>query len=408
MPQVLRISMAGTLLIASAATMRAPCLLHRNQCRRPRASPLRPAAAGPARVDLPRPSCDPVRPRPLFAAPIGIEDDGHAANSTPSVALATRCSSREAASIIRNSTARDGLLIITCDAAGRGGGTKHDGMASVLRIRHGASLSPETAPHHAKGKEDLLDVVTRRTVPSRTSSEVAAISLGMKRALQTIPPHWRKRVLVLSDSEWALDFFVTKTPTSFGRGAVPKRRPGSRRKKRKGTTSIARGRGAVTQSMGIREEAHRRSLELLANETSDGLLFCKVRSSSRGVGSIANVGDSDTEGDASWDGIGFIDHDCADHLSSITRSSVNSNVGDLKHIPFVAAKPLGEDDMKWLEKSDEGKDTSSSDHEGEENRMGGFWRTFDVIGSEARDERQKRSQRRMEIIQGMLGRDKLL
>ena len=54
-----------------------------------------------------------------------------------------RCSSREAAELIQNKTANDdfgSLLVVTCDASGRGGGSKHDGMASVLRIRHGVAL----------------------------------------------------------------------------------------------------------------------------------------------------------------------------------------------------------------------------------------------------------------------------
>ena len=43
-------------------------------------------------------------------------DSGSSASSI----LPARCSSRDAASIIRNCSAADGLLIITCDASGRG------------------------------------------------------------------------------------------------------------------------------------------------------------------------------------------------------------------------------------------------------------------------------------------------
>lgn len=58
-----------------------------------------------------------VRYRPAYATPILFAESDN--NSVPFTAP-TRCSSRDAASIIQNSTAHDGLLIITCDASGRG------------------------------------------------------------------------------------------------------------------------------------------------------------------------------------------------------------------------------------------------------------------------------------------------
>ena len=42
------------------------------------------------------------------------------AASTAPLAPATRCSSRDAAALIRTSSGRDGLLVVTCDASGRG------------------------------------------------------------------------------------------------------------------------------------------------------------------------------------------------------------------------------------------------------------------------------------------------
>lgn len=141
-----------------------------------------------------------------------------------------RCSSRDAAELIQNRTANDndgGLLVITCDASGRGGGSKHDGVASVLRIRHGVALlhrqqltsitdgsssslvptttttaaaSVDNTPSHQSPtssgsndeKEDLIQTISRRTIPSRTSSEVAAIAFGIKHVIKTYHYHVAK------------------------------------------------------------------------------------------------------------------------------------------------------------------------------------------------------------------------
>eukprot|EP00578_Thalassiosira_sp_NH16_P031884 CAMPEP_0181076026 /NCGR_PEP_ID=MMETSP1071-20121207/195_1 /TAXON_ID=35127 /ORGANISM="Thalassiosira sp., Strain NH16" /LENGTH=364 /DNA_ID=CAMNT_0023157171 /DNA_START=262 /DNA_END=1356 /DNA_ORIENTATION=- len=327
----------------------------------------------------------------------------------------TRCSSRDAASIIQNSSAHDGLLIITCDASGRGGGSKHDGIASILRIRHGASLlqNNTTTSQCASGKDDLMEATARRTVPSRTSSEVAAISLGIKRALRAVPASWRKRVLILTDSEFALDFFCGGKSGTFDDdriATVParSRRVGNnKRRRRKGTAA-----SSMTQSAEHREEAHRRSLLALAKETPGGVLLSKVRSSSRGVGtgSSAIGGDDDDDDEVvgtSWNGIGFIDHDAADHLSSITRSHANGYEGDDKRVDMISnvAHPLGLDDIAWLENSDAEQTTilSSSDENETHRSQSDFWQTMEVVGSDARYDRRKRNQRRTKIIEDMLG-----
>jgi len=366
-----------------------------------------------------------IRPRTVIAASL-TEINGNDCNQKIITNSPTRCSSRDAALIIQNSTSDDGLLIVTCDASGRGGGSKHDGISAILRIRHGAN--PTSTQQSTKEKEDFIDVAARRTVPSRKSSEVAAIALGIKRALQYIPQPRRKRVLILSDSEYALDFFCGSgiERNAFNNigtsSSLPIRRvvPNKRKKKRKGTSST-RGKKQITQSMEIREEAHRRLLVSLMEETPDGILFAKVRSSSRGVGiNTNNVGDDgELNGNTdSWDGMGFIDHDAADHLSSITRSVANSfedrakidipNEMDMSSL-FRAVESLGREDIAWLENSESDKTTSinGNEHEYKESRStnesNNFWKTIEVVGSDAREDRHRRKQRRTERIQEMLG-----
>ncbi|KAL9191195.1 hypothetical protein ACHAXT_000901 [Thalassiosira profunda] len=331
----------------------------------------------------------PIRYR-TYATSIASDDVGSSSSDVP-LAAPSRCSSYEAASIIRNCTADDGLLVITCDASGRGGGTKHDGIASILRMRHAAKECSD-------GDVDLIDVAARRTVPSRTSSEVAAIALGMKRALSTVPSSQRRQVLILTDSEYSLDFYFGNE-NAFGAdsGTTQIPRAGNKRKRRKGTAASMKGRGQSTKGSESREEAHRRSLMALMGETPDGILYSKVRSSSRGVG----VNTADEDAAFSWDGVGFIDHDAADHLSSVARTVANSYDDDSGEVSFRAVKPLSEEDLLWLTNSD--TDPAPSADEDRCNELNGFWQAFEVIGSDARQDRRQRNRRKTEAIEEMLG-----
>lgn len=246
----------------------------------------------------------------------------------------------------------------------------------------------------------MIDVACHRTMPSRKSSEVAAIALGMKRAL-TLPQSWRKRILILSDSEFALDFFCESDCISVKDGgsnavSVPKRRKSRRRKQQ------------VTQSMEVREDSYRRSMLALMTQTPNGILFAKVKSSSRGIGiSVINndntdadkVDDDDDIDRLSWNGIGFIDHDAADHLSSITRSFANSHDDKTKiKIDITnAVKPLGREDLAWLALSDSVKGSNNS------NDGVSFWKSIEVVGSDARYDRLQRNKVKIQTIEDMLG-----
>lgn len=314
-------------------------------------------------------------------------------------------------------------LRVLLDLANLKGGNKHDGIASILRLRHGAAhllnnsnatMSAPLGQHPESGNDDVIVVAAKRTAPSRTSSEVAAISLGARLAMRAVPPPQRKRVLVLSDSEFALDFFCRPKLASVvsggagGGGAAPRRRAGTT-KRRTG------GRGQAARGAGGREEAHRRSLLSLAMETPGGVLFSKVRSSSRGVvggGSGTGGAAGLAEEEAPWDGIGFLDHDAADHLSSVTRSMANGYGGDGEGVDVMnAVQPLGPVEIAWLENSDTNDRRSSSRASASPSKSGGeemdeggdFWRSFEVVGSEARYHRKKRDERRKERICEMIG-----
>jgi len=407
----------------------------------------------------------------------------------------TRCSSRDAAALIKSATILHSspssrsleenlpLLVITCDASGRGGGSKHDGIASVLRMRCSVSLLSSNSSctsggnnhggtdtneikrnsnvgvipskendHSLQANEDLIDTIARRTVPSRKSSEVAAISLGIRRALQVVPSKLRKRILILSDSEFALDFYCSGVNDggSGGGGSGSanntnfhsyrnfesemirgnKSKMTSRKKKRKGTTSSKKKHQKVTPGMAIREDAYRRSLHMLVeDDATRAVFFAKVKSSSRGAGLIlSNVTkngdftDMADEETLSWDGTGFIDHDAADYLSSATRSMSNNDnssknnidepSGLGNHLKFRSVATLSEVDLDWLANSESSSRLSMPLNENVEERQdsdeisfGGSesWRTVNVLGSNARDDRLKRNKRRKERIWNVLG-----
>ncbi len=244
----------------------------------------------------------------------------------------------------------------------------------------------------------MIDAFARRTVPSRTSSEVAAISLGMKRALSIIPSSWRQQVLILSDSEFAIDFYCGTPSTSSIRSNNNMNNSNNiAGLKEESRINRVKGKRKVTPSMELRNAAHRRALLSLMKETPGGVLFSKVRSSSRGVvrkniGINCTVEIGKIDCDTSMDGIGFIDHDAADHLSSVIRSSVNNNVAETKFGISNVAEQLRWDDMLWLENSE--SYLASND---------AFWHTIEVVGSEARIDRMNRNQRRIERIENMMG-----
>ena len=311
-----------------------------------------------------------------------------------------RCSSFDAAEIIRNCTADgESLLIITCDASGRGGGSKHDGIASILRVRNGISYlaNETTSALQSNENVDLIDVIAKRTIPSRTSSEVAAISLGIRRAMSIMPKAMRKNVLILSDSEFSLDFYCKGSEhISFNNdndNSIPKRRRAINNKQKK----KKKGRKQITTSMERRDESYRRSLVALIKDTPNRIFISKIRSSSRGAMLSTNT-NGDNE-DMSWNGIGFIDHDAADHLSSIARSIPNSRDDEEKKMIDMsnAVKPLGESDLRWLANSE------SDILDNKEGSADGFWRTMNSMGSEARSDRRDRSKRRTYEIEQMLG-----
>ena len=254
-------------------------------------------------------------------------------------------------------------------------------------------------------------------VPSKTSSEVAAIALGIKRALFIVPPSQRRLVLIISDSEFALDFYCSNSDAT---ARNDQRQEYVRQRTR-------------TRTERLREDSFRRCLLSLINETPNGVLFTRVRSSSRGVEFVGvDRADEFGESPSSWHGIGFIDvslyqivnryyvknmntypqshllkHDAADHLSSIARSYANSNHGEGGEIKtLLQAKSLGKKDIAWLENSETVNDANRGKSSSPIKLCDTLsWQSIEVVGSEMRVNRKERNQQRKKIIEKFLGID---
>ena len=138
--------------------------------------------------------------------------------------------------------------------------------------------------------------------------------------------------------------------------------------------------------------------------------MAKIKSSSRSVG--LDTGRTSMESSAtqssSWDGKGFLDHDACDYLSSdaryVSNSSededanammldLSSNNGLDNYSPFRAVIRLTPDDLKWLSYSE-------NDKVGPNNKD--IWNEIIVKGSDAREDRRKRKEHRIESIKGLL------
>jgi hypothetical protein len=151
----------------------------------------------------------------------------------------------------------------------------------------------------------------------------------------------------------------------------------------------------------------------MVTESPEGVFFSKIRSSSRGIGiassrvSSSGVDSGDHEC-TSWDGIGFVDHDAADYLSSATRSLSNSNIAmnvdiseGFEKLPFRSVCSLRREDIAWLENSDCPFDVNTSSDSNNDSSSK-YWKRITVRGSDARDDRRRRNKRKQEMIIKML------
>ena len=144
-------------------------------------------------------------------------------NESESEYICERIASDDAAKLIeraynQNKNEDCSLLLMTSDASR--GSNRHSGLTSIVR-------SIDSSYEHGK---DQVTIVTRRvnSMDARDifQSEVAALTLGIKTAMQCIPSKKRRKVLLLTDSNSALTFFCgdednVKSPTSDTRANWP-------------------------------------------------------------------------------------------------------------------------------------------------------------------------------------------
>ncbi len=195
------------------------------------------------------------------------------------------------------------LLIVTSDASR--GSKRHTGLSAFLREVY-------VNNNKVDDKSDLVTTATRRIRPVEArdifQSEVAAIALGIKAALQNVPEMSRKKVLLLTDSTSAISFFCG-------------------------------------DEEGIKfpnyDHPHYRGMQNLLSNAEE-VYMAKVKSAKMGFD-------------------GFFDHEVCDQLSSFVKSVSNKKLETIQSVDGALRTPcnrLRENDLLYLENNG---DTTEND-----------------------------------------------
>jgi hypothetical protein len=215
--------------------------------------------------------------------------------------ICQRITSHDASSLIRgiyeggkDDCGYSRLLIVTSDASR--GSKRHTGLSAFLRE---ICVDNNELDH----KTDIVTTTTRRIRPVEArdifQSEVAAISLGIKTALENVPEIGRKKVLLLTDSASAISFFCG-------------------------------------DEEGIKfpnhDHPHYRGMQNLLSNAEE-VYMGKVKSAKMGVD-------------------GFFDHEVCDQLSSFVKSVSNKKLESMQCVDGALRTPcnrLRENDLLYLE-----------------------------------------------------------
>ena len=275
-----------------------------------------------------------------------------------SISVCHRISSVEAASLIRKAyyttsstdmqtpTCNDdmdahlegeGLVIITSDASR--GANRLTGLASIIReippCRHddcskndNNNIQDMTAETLARNSNhDRIVVATRRThstdAKDIVKSEVAAVALGVRAALKHIPMQRRKRVLLLTDSSSAMDYFCGRCHDGTG--------DGHGNGNGHGTSSVAKNGPTTTHiSSSHANDPHYKAIQTLIRDALHVHEVEEVKDKGGGrrrddleqkqmLVQMAKVKSNKEETD------GFFDHDVTDIVSSFVKNVPNKN-----------------------------------------------------------------------------------
>ena len=233
-----------------------------------------------------------------------------------------RVSSREAAGLIRKqySYRHANLLLITSDASG-GSGRFH-GLCAVLRLLNGRDDSQDAVSIAARRTRAVQQCTGKRKSRSRRASrdrkigsgrvlgfppEIAAVSLGLRTALNEISEEHRSDILLLVDCERTIAYLCD--------GLYEDNDPISR------------------------------ALQSLSDATKSNCIF---------VASVSSVSKLRFDG--------FFDHASADHIAGLVRGRPNTDASNI----YYGEKPikcmrLRSTDLEWLGSSEDEmeKDNSS-------------------------------------------------
>jgi hypothetical protein len=218
----------------------------------------------------------------------------------PENLVCKRISSSEAASMVtdaynglddgckfENQSPCSGLLLITSDASR--GAKRFTGITSILReIQY---RGEEISRRHSES--DRVTIATRRMhsqdARDVSKSEVAAVALGIRAAMNHIPAENRRQIIFLTDSTSVLDYYCVHT----------------------------RSGGKQHISSTLMNDPHFKAMRSLLQDAKENASDDEARQT---LVFMAKVKSNKMETD------GFFDHDAADIISSLVKSISNKEI----------------------------------------------------------------------------------
>lgn len=249
-------------------------------------------------------------------------NDPTTATTSLSPTTCERISSCDAALLIQNAYRKhhspdihsnndESLLLITSDASR--GANRHSGLAAILREIQYTTIANNRnhdETNHIVPTCDRVTIATRRMHSQNARDisklEVAAVAMGVRTAIKYISPERRRNVLILTDSNSALDFYCRKNDDVV--------------------TLMGKGDSLFTAWM---NDPHYKAMQMMLQNESN-INEQGMRKGGSGTSSakscrifMAKVKSNKFEND------GFFDHDAADIISSAIKNRSNKQASEI-------------------------------------------------------------------------------
>ena len=237
-----------------------------------------------------------------------------------------------------NQSVRRSLLIVTSDASR--GANRLSGLSSILReinktednsgrgdnINEQQQLSSKQNSSQEWESSDRVTFATRRIHSKNardvSKSEVAAVAIGVRAALNYIPPQNRRQVLFLTDSTSVLDYYCENNDVTC-------------------SSNEEENHNHHISSAQL-NDPHFKAMQYLINDTRENNAnACSLSSNDdQTLVFMAKVKSNKMETD------GFFDHDASDIISSLVKKISNKKIGKIFIRPQARTNNIHCDDQK--------------------------------------------------------------